>query len=158
MFCLFGIRIICSIHGGVGKLLSENINKEIIGIGQNSRGVKTRKSDKTGKDYYSFIRKTSCPAVICEIGFIDNKGDLKDFDEKAEQIKFGKAYAHGILKTLGVEIMKDENIKGEQEETKHWAYKHYKSLKNKGIEINEMRFDDRIKRGEVFALLDRIVK
>ena len=153
-----GFEVYHTIYGGTGKTLAENIEAEVIKAGQNSRGVKTRKNETTGKDYYGFIRQTSCPAVICEIGFIDNKNDLNDFDEKAEQIKLGKAYAHGILKTLGVEIMQDTTQTPVQDETKHWAYKHYESLKNKGVEINEMRFDDNITRGEVFALLDRIVK
>jgi N-acetylmuramoyl-L-alanine amidase len=40
----------------------------------------------------------------------------------------------------------------------HWAEKHKLSLESKGIEINENRYDDFMTRGEVFALLDRIVK
>ena len=142
-----GFEVYHTIYGGTGKTLAENIEAEVIKAGQNSRGVKTRKSETTGKDYYGFIRQTSCPAVICEIGFIDNKNDLKDFDEQAEQIKLGKAYAHGILKTLGVEIM-----------TKHWAYANYESLKAQGVELSEMRFDDNITRGEAFALADKIIK
>ena len=33
---------------------------------------------------------------------MDNRNDLNAFDEKHEQKKFGKAYAKGILKTLGI--------------------------------------------------------
>lgn len=40
----------------------------------------------------------------------------------------------------------------------HWAMKHWKSLQEKGIVIHEQRFNDPITRGEIFALLDRIVK
>ena len=152
-----GFEVYHTIYGGTGKTLAENINAEVIAAGQNSRGVKTRKSETTGKDYYGFIRQTSCPAVICEIGFIDNKNDLKDFDEQAEQIKFGKAYAHGILKTLGVEIMTDTQTPV-KDETKHWAYPYYESLKAQGVELSEMRFDDNITRGEAFALADKIIK
>lgn len=152
-----GFEVYHTIYGGTGKTLAENINAEIISAGQNSRGIKTRKSDVTGKDYYGFIRQTLCPAVIVEIGFIDNKTDLQDFDEQAEQIKFGKAYAHGILKTLGVEIMTDTPQTPVQDETKHWAYPYYKSLVDKGIEINEMDFDRPITRGETFAMLDRVI-
>lgn len=39
----------------------------------------------------------------------------------------------------------------------HWAEKHWISLNEKGIKINEKRFDDPMTRGEVFALLDRAV-
>ena len=154
-----GFETYHTIYGGTGKTLAENIEAEVIKVGQNSRGIKTRKSDSTGKDYYGFIRQTSCPAVICEIGFIDNKTDLADFDEQAEQIKFGKAYAHGILKTLGVEIMADTTTQTPvQDETKHWAYPYYESLKNKGVDLSDMRFDDKISRGEAFALADKLIK
>ena len=40
----------------------------------------------------------------------------------------------------------------------HWAEKHKLSLESKGIVINEERFDAFMTRGEVFALLDRIIK
>jgi len=40
----------------------------------------------------------------------------------------------------------------------HWAVKHKLSLAAKGITINDERYNDFMTRGEVFALLDRIVK
>ena len=40
----------------------------------------------------------------------------------------------------------------------HWAEEHKKSLEGKGIVINDTRYDDFMTRGEVFALLDRIIK
>lgn len=40
----------------------------------------------------------------------------------------------------------------------HWAEKHYQSLNKKGIVIHERRFDDKITRGEVMALLDKMYK
>jgi N-acetylmuramoyl-L-alanine amidase len=39
----------------------------------------------------------------------------------------------------------------------HWSEKHKLSLQSKGITINDTRYDDFMTRGEVFALLDRIV-
>lgn len=44
----------------------------------------------------------------------------------------------------------------EAETRNHWAYKHWENLNNKGIKIHDMRFDDKITRGEVFALIDRL--
>lgn len=43
------------------------------------------------------------------------------------------------------------------EDKKHWAEVHYESLLNKGIKIHEKRYDDYMTRGEVFALLDRML-
>lgn len=39
----------------------------------------------------------------------------------------------------------------------HWAEKHKTSLESKGIKINDTRYDEYMTRGEVFALLDRII-
>ena len=89
--------------GGKGKTLAENILAEIVKIGQNSRGAKVRKNSQ-GKDYYGFIRETSCPAVIVECAFVDNASDLKILATESDRQKVGRAIAKGILKSLGVEI------------------------------------------------------
>ena len=97
-----GFEVFHSINGGTGKKLAENIEAEIKKIGQNSRGIKTRKNAK-GKDYYGFIRSTKCPAVIVEGVFVDNVTDVQIADTVAEQKEFGYAYARGILETLELE-------------------------------------------------------
>jgi N-acetylmuramoyl-L-alanine amidase len=89
--------------GGKSKTLAENILSEIVKVGQNSRGAKVRKNSQ-GKDYYGFIRETSCPAVIVECAFVDNASDLKILATESDRQKVGRAIAKGILKTLGVEI------------------------------------------------------
>lgn len=89
--------------GGKGEILAENILGEIVKVGQNSRGAKTRKNSN-GKDYYGFIRETSCPAVIVECAFVDNASDLKILATESQRKSMGQAIAKGILKTLGVEI------------------------------------------------------
>ncbi len=96
-----GFEAYYSIVGGVGKTLAKNIEAEVKELGQNSRGLKTKKNAE-GKDYYGFIRMTNCPAVICEGVFVDNKTDVKIADTLAEQRLFGYAYAKGALKTLGI--------------------------------------------------------
>lgn len=92
--------------GGKGKTLAENILAEVVKVGQNSRGAKTRKNSN-GKDYYGFIRETSCPAVIVECAFVDNARDLQILATEGERHSMGVAIAKGILKTLGVEIQAD---------------------------------------------------
>lgn len=87
--------------GGLGKTLAENMLAEIVKIGQNSRGAKTRKNDK-GKDYYGFIRETKAPASIVECAFVDNAKDMQIIDTEAERQTMGIALAKGILKTLGI--------------------------------------------------------
>ena len=87
--------------GGKGRILAANIEAEVKKLGQNSRGLKTKRNS-SGTDYFGFIRLTSMPAVICEGAFVDNKTDVKIIDTVAEQKAFGYAYARGILKTLGI--------------------------------------------------------
>lgn len=97
-----GFEIFHSIVGGLGKTLAENINSQIITIGQNTRGVKTRKL-ATGDDYYYFIRQTKCHAVIAECAFIDNAADVQLINTIEKQKAFGIAYAKAILKTLNIQ-------------------------------------------------------
>lgn len=87
--------------GGTSKTLAENIEREIVSIGQNSRGIKT-KLNSSGKDYYGFIRQIKAPSVIVEGLFVDNATDIQIADTVEKQKAFGYAYAKGILKTLGI--------------------------------------------------------
>ena len=93
--------------GGKGKTLAENILAEIVKVGQNSRGAKVRKNSQ-GKDYYGFIRETSCPAVIVECAFVDNASDLKILASESDRQKMGVAIAKGVLKALGVEFQSEK--------------------------------------------------
>ena len=95
-----GFEAYYTIHGGTGKVLAQNIEKQIIKIGQNSRGCKTRQGQRG--DYYAFVRDTKCPAVICEGVFVDTKADAAQAGTKEKQQEFGVAYAKGILDTLGI--------------------------------------------------------
>ena len=96
-----GAEVFYHYNGGISKTLAENILGEIVKIGQNSRGAKIRKNDN-GKDYYGFIRETSCPAVIVECAFVDNATDLKILATESKRKLMGQAIARGILTTLGI--------------------------------------------------------
>lgn len=98
-----GFEAFHTLSGGKGKTLAQAIEREVLALGQTSRGCKTRKN-ANGRDYYGFIRSTKCPAVIAEFGFIDNAADRAKFDEAAEMDAIGRAYARGILKTLGYHV------------------------------------------------------
>lgn len=89
--------------GGKSKTLADNILVEVVKVGQNSRGAKIRKNSQ-GKDYYGFIRETSCPAVIVECAFVDNATDLQILATEGDRCAMGEAIAKGILKTLGVAV------------------------------------------------------
>ena len=103
-----GGEVFYSHLGGKGKTLAENILAEIVKTGQNSRGIKTRVNSQ-GKDYYGFIRQTSCPAVIVECAFVDNASDLKILATESQRKEMGIAIAKGILKTLGVAYQSEKS-------------------------------------------------
>jgi len=91
-----GFEAIVSAFGNRGKDLARCIEKQVIAIDQNSRGVKT-KLGSSGRDYFGIIRETKCPSIILEGAFVDNKKDISQFDERHELIKLGEAYAKGIM-------------------------------------------------------------
>ena len=96
-----GVEIFHTLKGGKGKVLAQNTLKEIVAIGQNSRGLKTKKNS-AGKDYFGWVRETKAPAILIECAFVDNKKDIAIIDTASEQKKMGIAIAKGILKTLGI--------------------------------------------------------
>lgn len=96
-----GAEVYHSHEGGKGKTLAENILAEMVNIGQNSRGAKTKLNSK-GDDYFGFIRQADCPAVIVECAFVDNATDIQIIDTAEEQKQMGVAIAKGTLKTLGI--------------------------------------------------------
>ncbi len=100
-----GFEVYHSVVGDTSKTLAENVENEVRKI-INNRGVKT-KSGNSGTDFFGFIRETNAPAILIESVFVDNKSDT-DF-AKANYEKLAKAYADGILKTLGISN-KIENV------------------------------------------------
>lgn len=102
-----GAEVFYHYKGGKSKTLAVNILDEIVELGQNSRGVKVKKNSK-GQDAFGFIRETSAPAVIVEVCFVDNASDLKFLATARDRERAGRAIAHGVLKTLGVEIQSEK--------------------------------------------------
>lgn len=96
-----GAEVFHHYGGGKSKTLAKNVLDAIVAIGQNSRGLKTKKN-VWGKDYFEFIRETKCPAIIVECAFLDNKKDVQIIDTAIEQKDMGIAIAKGVLKELGI--------------------------------------------------------
>ena len=103
-----GAEVFYHYGGGKSKTLADNILSEIVKVGQNSRGAKIKKNS-SGKDYYGFIRETSCPSVIVECAFVDNSSDLKILATESQRKSIGEAIAKGILKTMGIEYQSERN-------------------------------------------------
>lgn len=112
------------------------------------RGVKQRLNSAKNESYFGIIRNAEMPCVIVENAFIDNPGDIAPFIDGAGIKAAASAQYRALLQYFGL------SAKG----ANHWAQKHYDSLLAKGVTIDETRFNDAVMRGELFALLDRIVK
>lgn len=76
------------------RALAQCIEREVLGIGQNSRGVKSSTT-------LGWVRQVKAPCVLCE-GFFLDSADRVIGDTKAKQNAFGAAYAKGVLKYLGI--------------------------------------------------------
>lgn len=74
------------------KSLAARIQKSLVRIGFRDRGVK--------KGNFHVLRETRSPAILIEIGFIDNSSDNRLFDRKIGEISEGIAQA--ILDQLGI--------------------------------------------------------
>lgn len=83
------------------KAVAAAVEKQVKAMGQNSRGIKTKKNS-SGTDYFGFLRQLNCPAVILEGFFVDSK-DALNFDTVAEQQALGVAYAKGIMDYLKID-------------------------------------------------------
>ena len=74
------------------KSLAEKIQKNLVGIGFIDRKVK--------KANFHVLRETKSPAVLVEVGFIDNTKDNELFDTKFNEIV--EAITKAILEEVGI--------------------------------------------------------
>jgi len=74
------------------KEMAEKIQNALVGVGFADRGVKEAN--------FHVLRETKAPAVLIEIGFIDNSQDNALFDAKRDEIV--QAIAGAILSQLGM--------------------------------------------------------
>lgn len=75
---------------GKGRELAQKVQAEL-------KAYFTDRGCKTANFYV--LKNTKCPAILIEIGFIDNSADNKIFDSNFENI--AKAIAKGCLKQVG---------------------------------------------------------
>ena len=75
-----------------GKKFATKIQLEIVkALGTRDRGVKTSRS-------LYVLRKTTMPAVLCEVGFLSNSREEKLLNAKTSEI--GEAIAKGIISAI----------------------------------------------------------
>lgn len=79
------------------KAMAAEIIKALVRLGFKDRGVKSAT--------YHVLEQTYAPAILLEVGFIDNSKDNDLFDSKFEQI--AAAIAQSIIKVTGGKIQKN---------------------------------------------------
>lgn len=89
-----GAEVLVYEDEGVPAEVARNILTELSAAGFTDRGVVERKN-------LVVLRRTQMPAVLLEVGFIDNPQDNQIFDQNFEQIAQG--IADGILESIDME-------------------------------------------------------
>ena len=87
-----GVETLVYNDEGIKAKLARNINARLAELGFVNRGVTERKN-------LVVLKRTRMPAVLVEVGFIDNDKDNRLFDENFDAI--AGAIAGGILDTVG---------------------------------------------------------
>lgn len=120
------------------KLMYDRLNKIVPGP---NRGI------KLGDKLYE-TSMTKHPTMLIEYDFHDTEAGATFITDNIDLL--AEETAKALCDYLKV------TYKASQQP--HWAEAAYNHLIEKGIKINEKRYDDPITRGEVFALLDRVIK
>ncbi len=81
--------------GAKAKGLAEKIQTALVGVGFTNRGVKAAN--------FHVLRETKAPAVLVEVGFIDNTGDNQLFDRKRDEIV--AVITKAILEQVGIKYL-----------------------------------------------------
>lgn len=90
-----GAEVLVYEDEGVPAEVARNILSELSQAGFTDRGVIERKN-------LVVLRRTQMPAVLLEVGFIDNPQDNQVFDSEFEQIAQG--IADGILESIDMDV------------------------------------------------------
>ena len=93
------------------------------------------------------LNTTDAEALLIENFFHTNIDETKDFQSSVDDYAMQTAMI--FYEAFGVPFP------GETQPQLHWAEKYYNFLIEKGIKISDKRFDDKISRAEVFALMAR---
>ena len=138
-----GVEVYTYLNAGVkAKRLAQVVQKSLLALGFTDRGIKEA-------NYY-VLRETKAPAVLIEIGFIDNSKDNNLFDSKKNEII--KALSKAILIELGI-VYKEESVSNFSDDktlyrvmagsfsNKENADKQVQKLKVAGFDARIMSFD-----------------
>lgn len=122
--------------GAKSQSLAESIQESLVDLGFTDRGVKEAN--------YHVLRETKAPAILIEIGFIDNSEDNILFDEKRNEII--KAIAKAILYELGIDYIESSTEIEEITDQTHYrvmagSYTIKENAENQVQKLKEVGFD-----------------
>lgn len=86
-----GVQSLVYDLSGLKLTMAEAVNKNLEGVGFRNINVEARPN-------LAVLRRTKMPAILVEVGFIDNTKDNELFDSRFEEI--AQAIADGIMDTL----------------------------------------------------------
>lgn len=117
------------------KSLATRIQKNLVGVGFKDRGVK--------KANFHVLRETRSPAVLIEVGFIDNTKDNQIFDSKFSGIV--EAITRAILDEVGIKYKPIGSLSPEasNSNTNETYYRvmagSFKDRKNAEVQIEKLK-------------------
>ncbi|MCH3964539.1 MAG: N-acetylmuramoyl-L-alanine amidase [Clostridium sp.] len=127
-----GVETYAYINTGTkAKSLAQSIQTSLAALGFIDRGVKTAN--------FHVLRETKAPAVLIEVGFIDNSADNNLFDAKRNEII--RAIAKAILSQLGISYT--EKIPAKQISTQKTVYRimsgSFSSRENAEVQLKKLK-------------------
>ncbi|MDD3403888.1 MAG: N-acetylmuramoyl-L-alanine amidase [Hespellia sp.] len=96
-----GVESLVYDNSGIKVVMAKNINAQLAEIGFRNLGVQVRPN-------LIVLKRTKMPAVLVEVGFINNDADNALFDSRFEDI--AQAIANGILETLNLNSMNSSDM------------------------------------------------
>lgn len=139
-----GVEVYTYLNAGAkAKKLAHVVQKSLLALGFTDRGIKEAN--------YHVLRETKAPAVLIEMGFIDNSKDNNLFDIKKNEII--KAISKAILTELGI-VYKEESVSNFSDDKTLYrvmagsfsnrknAEEQVKKLKKAGFDVTIMRVNE----------------
>jgi len=143
-------------RGTKGDQLAGRIQAQLVAMGMRNRGV------KYSQDFF-MLRRPNAPAVLVELGFIDNANDNDILRNR--QFELAEAVTRGILEQLEIKYI-EPRVGGSDkpnnggEIVEHWAKKYLDNLAQAGVVENPESWEDfesPVTKGLLLALVDKLM-
>ena len=130
------------VYSSKNNKLGKTFEKQILAIGQNSRGIKYRPD-------LNVLRSTNMPAILNEMAFVDNKKDIKDWDEPAELKEMGIALAKAAA-----DYLKLKKKKPKKEKVPFKVKTKTNLIVREKSSLTSKKMDKVAKKGEVYTIVE----